>query len=237
MDVRFNELTVGGKSSYDFDIFLSGAGTYVSPKRKYRKIEVPGRTGDLIIDEDSYENVDLPYKCITHNGIQGYEELRSYLTSLVGYQRIEDSFHPDEYRLGVLKEDIDPKIRGIDYNTASFELVFDCKAQRFLKDGENTIVIYDNGVIYNETLFATKPLIKVYNPGTYTINDKTFTISGISLHAYIDCDIMDVYRIWPNGSIQNANGTFSGDFPILSPGENTISGVGQIEIVPRWFTI
>lgn len=232
MDIRFNELVVGEKSSYDFDVFLSGAGTYVSPKRRYSRVQVPGRNGELVIDEGAYENVDLPYKCVSYNGIEGFEEFRNYLSSLIGYQRIEDSFHPEEYRLGYLKEGIEPTIKGIDYDTASFELIFNCKPQRFLKDGELPVEFTNSGTLYNETLFYAKPLIKVYHSGAFTINGYTFNLSSIGNYSIIDCDIMDVYE----GST-NRNSTFSGSFPILAPGNNTISGNGKIEIIPRWYTI
>lgn len=233
MDIRFNELSVGGKSLSEFGIFLSGAGAYSSPVRQYDKISVPGRNGDLIIDKGCYDNIDLSYKCIVYDGIEGYEEMRAYLTSLVGYQRLEDSFHPDEYRIGILKDTIAPSIKGIDYDAASFELTFDCKPQRFLKSGEESIV-FDNGYgqLYNETPFDALPLIRVYTAGTYVVNGQQFNLSYVNVHTDVDCDIMDVYE----GST-NRNYTFSGQFPKLKPGENSILGSGKIDIIPRWYLV
>lgn len=232
--VKENLFTFGGKSTKDFDIYLSGAGTYRSPERDVEMLTVPGRSGDLTFDNKRFLNVELSYKCLIMGNIdQNYEAFRAYMASVHGYQRLEDNFHPDEFRLAVFKNAIEPKIEGSKYDVASFEIVFNCKPQRWLKSGEEVIALTNSGMIMNNLLFAARPLCRVYAAGVLTIGDYSMTISNVDGYTDIDCDIMNAYK----GSV-NKNSTISGEFPLIEPGENEVSFTGgRVDITPRWYTI
>ena len=242
-----NWLTFDGVSTKDFGVYISGGGTYNAPARSREVISVPGRNGDLIIDNGRYENTEVVYHAFIYRNFGvNVEGLRNLLLSKTGYVRIEDTYHPEEFRLGVYSGDFQTDV--VDWLEAGeFDLTFNCKPQRFLKSGEEVCTFTANGSLFNETRQIAKPIVNVYTDGTSTnksiiINGTTFTIGGVyppaNTYFEVDCDIMDM-RLMPNGT--NANRYFSGGFPTLSPSANTIylpaSGITKIEIIPRWWVL
>ena len=226
-----NEFVYNSKSTRDFGIYCSGADTYAAPMRKYTAIEIKGKNGLILEDEKAFSNATLGYKCIIMGGIDNYERFKAFMASQSGYKRLEDTFHPDEYREAVLAESISPVIKG-DYDVASFGIVFSAKPQRFLKDGEKTYSFNGSGVLMNNTLFDAKPMIRVYGNGTVTINGASFTVSNVDGYVDVDSEEMDAFK----GST-NMNNYFAGDFPVLTSGLNTIVSTVAIDIKPRWYTI
>lgn len=224
-----NEIVYGSISSKDFNVFCSGAGSYTSPQRKYKKTDIAGRNGTLYRDLDSFNNVDVEYKCIINGDLADFERFKAFLNAQSGYKRLEDSFHPDEYRMGVVKP-IDPKVKYED--GVAFDLEFNCMPQRFLKEGEKTYHITQSGQLVNNTYFTAKPLVRVYDNGFITFNGKTLNISNISGYMDIDSELMDCYK-----GDTNLNANVSGEFPVLVAGVNTITCTGTIDIIPRWWTL
>lgn len=99
-------------------------------------VSVNGRNGDYIIDNGRYKNVMIPYRCfINHNFVRLFDELKSFLLSRKGYVKIEDSYNPEYYRMGVFTASIEPELATA--NTAgTFSLTFNCKPQKYLKTGQ-----------------------------------------------------------------------------------------------------
>lgn len=230
MGIIDNEIIIDGVSTKDFHIYCSGVGSFSSPERQYDKVEIPGKNGVVYRDRKSYSNVEVVYKCLIYGDIEDFDRFRTYVNSKVGYFRLEDSFHPDEYRMAILTDPISPKMKSDDM--ASFKLEFDCMPQRFLKDGEKSYTITTSGQLMNNTLFEAKPLIKVTESGSLTINGKTLTFTNIQSETIIDCEEMDCYA----GST-NMNRYVSGEFPTLKSGINQIACSGTIVIIPRWWTL
>ena len=234
--------TFAGKSSRDFKVYIGGQGTYNAPARVYTAYEVPGRSGDLFVDEKRYENIDVSYPAFIYQDMRNnLESFRNFLLSQVGYQRLEDTYHPDEYRMAVYKDGLEV---GIDprHEFTSFELTFNCKPQRFLKSGDQVVTLTSSGSIFNPTMFESKPIIRVYGDGQLGIGSNTITISPYSgsagRHIDIDCELMDCRY----GTINyNANVTMTGyDFPTLKPGTNNFTlgnGITKIDITPRWWKL
>lgn len=228
-------LTFDGVSSKDFGVYINGNQTYNSPARSREVINVPGRNGALIIDNGRYENVDLAYHAFIYRDFDvNVEGLRNFLLSRTAYKRLEDTYHPNEYRMGVYKGDF-----GVDVvewlEAGEFDLVFDCKPQRFLKNGEDVVEYSANGHILNETEQIAKPLLRVYGTGQFAINGDYMTISAANVYTDIDCELMDAYK-----GTTNCNGNVSGTFPKLQPGDNSITLTGnitKIEITPRWWVL
>jgi phage-related protein len=222
-------ITINGRSSLDFGVGIHGNDVYNAPKRSTESISVPGRNGDLIIDNGRYENISVTYHCyIISDFRNNIDNFRAFLMANPGYCRIEDTFHPEEYRIGRVSKELDVDVKGKS-RAGEFDLTFDMKPQRYLKAGEEWIS--PDSVIYNPTLFNAKPLIKA-GKGTLTIGDYTITVANDCPvnEIYLDCDLMNAY----NGTT-NLNNYVSGTFPELVPGANAITG--NFEIQPRWWTI
>lgn len=128
-----NELYVGGIRLADYGVYISGVHTLDAPARRGEVYQIPGRNGNLYVDDGSFENLTLVYPCYIREGARDrLKELRGLLATLKGYQRLEDSFHPDEFRMGRISEGLEVE-PSIGMKSGRFNLVFDVKPQRYLK--------------------------------------------------------------------------------------------------------
>ena len=195
-----NHLTYDGVDSSDFGVFISGEGVFDAPARRGEMISIPGRNGSLFMDEGVFENITVEYPAFIGTG---YEEifrtklgdLRSALSSRGNYKRLTDTYHPDEFRLGVFREGLEVDPQHIT-RAGGFTMKFDCKPQRFLVEGEQSYFFNGNGTINNPTLFESSPLIKVTGNGTVAIGENgeyRFIVSNNDGTIWIDSEIMEAY--------------------------------------------
>jgi len=237
MGLVYEYLTFAGKSSEDFRAHISGSGTFISPKRNVENISIPGRNGDLHIDNGKYDNIQITYPAfITDNFRENYEALKAFLLSRTGYEELADSYHPDNFRIARFIGDLNPQMSTLN-RAGSFELSFDCDPRFFLKNGKEIVTISGSGQIYNRTLYASKPLIRAYGTGTLTIAGTSVQITSANSYTDIDCDAQEAYK-----GNANCNGNIiltNGKFPEIPPGliSISLSGLTKIEITPRWWTV
>ena len=226
------------KSSADCRIQVAHPPGYAYPERDYTITHIPGRNGDIIQDNGCYKNVERTYEVsfdVPNEDFATYANaVSAWLHSTTGYARLEDSYEPNYYRMAVYQES---NIFENLYNQAgTATIVFECKPQRFLKTGDNTITIQNSLTIVNPTGFEAYPLFKVTGTsGVLTVNGNSITFSSIDDFVMLDCELQDAYK-----ENINKNSTISGTFPVLKTGSNTISWTGDISSVtmkPRWWTI
>ena len=230
--------------SSDYGIYISGEALFNAPKRSVENISIPGRDGDLVLDLKRFENIEVPYPAFNfEDGLKDFREklagLRSALGSKVGYQRLTDTFHPDEFRMGVYKEGLE--VKPIMYNeAANFDIKFDCKPQRFLVSGEIPHVFNSNGTIENPTLFASSPLIKVTGNGTVAFGNNgeyRFIVSDNSGTIWIDTDIMEAYLPagdlypWTDENGQQLDQELGIGLELLNGTEYPTNMLGHIEFI------
>ncbi len=119
----------------EFGLTALGRGTYGAPERDIEQIHVPGRNGDLLYDNGGFKNINITYPCsITENQPGNSFALRNFLLASPGYHRLEDDYDTDHYRLAEYRGPYEPDVfseRG--NNAANFDLVFNCKPQRYRK--------------------------------------------------------------------------------------------------------
>lgn len=168
-------------------MYITGEAVYNSPERDVELVAIPGRNGELARDKDRFLNVEVTYPAgAKRKNEQDFAEIisqfRNLMASKRGYQRLVDDYNPNEYRMGVFKEAIEVEATG-SQNAGEFDLVFNCKPQRFLMSGEADIDI-DHGDlgsgfhIFNPTPFEAQPLIKCEGYGLLEINDHTIQINN-----------------------------------------------------------
>ena len=232
-----NFIVFNGKKLKDYGVFISGEAVFNAPKRSTTSVTVPGRNGALTLDNGRYENITLKYPAfIVRSFKDRVSELRNFVLTQSGYQRLEDTYHPDEYRLARWSTDFSVK-PDEELLAGEFDLTFDCYPQRFLKSGENAIEITSATTIINEQMTTALPLIRAYGTGTFTINGVTVQITSASSYTDIDCDLQECFK---DTLATNCNGNVVlTTFPELTPGENTISmsGITKLEITPRWWRL
>lgn len=233
-------LEFAGKSSQEFNIRISGEGTYNRPERNYEEYEVKGRNGKLVIDDGSFKNILITYPAYVMDDMpQRIENFANYMSKFAGYQRLEDTYAPDEFRLAQYVEGVTVKSSGYMNRMGEFDITFNCKPQRFLKSGEIAVRFDAAGNIWNRTDFDSKPFIRVYitGSGTVGVGDYLITLTDIVDYVDLDCELMDAYK----GAINyNPNVSFNADsFKIPSgvSGVNFTGDVTAVEITPRYFII
>lgn len=235
-----NTITFNGISSDEFDVYVGGQNSFNAPKKNIKKIPVPGRNGDLVFDKGTFNNVNIAYNIV---GVSNFKErindIKEWLTSPRSYARLEDTYNPDYYRLGMVTAGITFTMKHLNqYGKA--KVTFDCKPQRFLKSGEEIAEFEVDGTILNPTEFPSDPVITVYGSGsgTVVIGSQTITIDDIDTYTVIDCDLQDCYNAHGNRNNHVALGAY-GDYPQLI-GETSIDfsgGVDSVSIKGNWWTI
>ena len=233
--------TFGGISSEAFYTWISGTGTYDAPERDVTTVSIPGRSGDLLLDNGRFKNIKLTYPCFIPRGFNGgwFDDLKAWLLSDTNYKRLEDSYHPDHFRMAYCIGPIKPKT-GPENMSGSFNVTFVCKPQRWLKEGERWFAYTASTAVNNPTMYPAKPIIRIRGTGAVTIGDITMTVTSqpdADPYIDVDCDLQDCYH---GSNNRNANVVIIGDFPTLDPGLNALtigSGITSVQIMPRWWTI
>ncbi len=230
-----------GISSLDYGIQVEHPPEYQAPARDYEVIHVPGRNGDLVIDNGSYQNVNRSYQMAIGDPQKDYTSMANviseWLHSASGYARLEDSYEPEYYRMAMFQDEI--SIENIMQHAGRLTIDFNCKPQRFLKSGEEFVKITRQTTLYNPTGFNSLPCITVYGNGrgVLSIGMYTITISNINGSITLDSEIQDAYKGTVN---RNADVTLNKNFPEFISGENNIAwsgGITYLEVIPRWWTL
>lgn len=229
----------GGTDLSNYGVFVDKSLSFARPAKRVNKVSIPGRNGDLIYADGSFDNVDIEVPCfIRSNFVENFGNLMNYLNSFGSeYKKLSFSSYMEEYRMASFHMAIQPDT-GAWLHSGRFSLVFDCKPQRFLQTGDISITMTSSGVLRNPTLMTAKPVMTVWGNGNVTVNGTIVTIAQSADYLTIDSDIMDCYR----GSVQmNEKVSFSGnDFPVLGTGNNTITlgtGITKVVITPHWWRL
>lgn len=230
----------GGVSSDAMRVIVEYYPQRHCPERKIEKISIPGRSGDLLLAQDAFENYTQTYDVYLSAEKAGLPRVARaamlWLQGQAGYQRLEESYDPECYRLACFAGPLD--VENIFNRFGRATIAFDCKPQRWLKSGERTLQLAKSGDILHNPGMAALPLLTVYGsgPGTVTAGGATVQIKALDGNLTLDCDTQDAY----NGT-QNKNGDISAPvFPTLPPGDSAVTwtgGVQRVEIVPRWWTL
>ena len=227
--IKFGNIDFSGDGAY-----IWGAGEYSAPTRSVDFIEVPGRNGDLIVDNGNYTNTKAFFDVIITREIEkNTDRLKYLLYSQKGYQRLYDSDLKGFYRMASFNSGFE--IMSNDGGVVRIE--FDCKPLKYDILGENAVVFTAEGNLYNKYFEPSRPIITVYGSGqgNVYIGNQSVAISNIDEYVTIDAEMQDAFK-----GLQNKNETVNTADIVLLPGNNAISfggGVTSVEIKPRWVTI
>lgn len=233
-------IVYGGESSVDYGMVVSEAPTFERPSRKQTVHNIPGRSGSIVMQENAWSDIPRSYKVwLADNSKKSLVEIvdaaEAWLNSNIGYQRLEDSFEPEIFRLAYYSGGVDVSNNFMQYGEATIK--FTCRPERFLKEGEQEITVINGSQIYNPTRFISKPLIHIEGSGSVSISISGVTITAtITDYINIDVERMNAYRL----PAENMNNKITGAFPTLAPGINSVAVTGTVtntSIIPRFFTI
>lgn len=233
-----NFLIFDNKRSSDYGLYISGSGAFNAPERDVEVVEIAGRNGNLILDNGRFRNITVSYPAfISRDFPKQAAAARDWLCGRVGYFRLEDTYHPEFFRLARFAGPVDFEMRFQNYGGET-NLHFDCKPQRFLKSGEHPIAITGKTTLRNPTGHTALPLIRVYGSGNgqLSVGEAVVQITGLDTMLVLDSDLQDAYK-----GAENMNDRVSlSAFPSLPMGGTEVSfsgGITKIEIIPRWWSI
>lgn len=128
-------------------IYVDAAVSFNKPAKRVETFSVPGRNGDLVIDEGTFDNVLISYPVYEKSTFPDeFDAIVNWLASLQGYQRIECSNDPNHFRLGRFVVPQTPTAKRLNKD-GYYTLTFDCKPQRWLLSGEEETEIDNASVI------------------------------------------------------------------------------------------
>lgn len=230
-------MTFDGVNCGTYDMYVTDAGIDEMPERDVSEYEIAGKDGTLIIDNGRYKNVPIRYPAVVldnfRNNYDAYKEVLAKRSS--NYFELHDGFTPNRYRMARFMYVTKLKHTN-DASKATFDIVFDCKPQRYLVSGKSTITLTASGSINNPTGFPSKPLLRIYGTGSLEIGGTVITISTADGYTDIDCENMQIYK---GLTSKSEYVTLSNEYPILPSGtSNVIFGaVTKVEIIPRWWSV
>lgn len=181
---NFKGFTFDNFNSKNYGVYITGEAAYNAPLRDVEMISIPGRNGAFALDHGRFDNIEVTYHAsmVADNEtdfVNAISNFRNAICSKVGYCKLTDDYNAGEYRMAVYKSglDVTPKM----LRTGEFDIVFDCKPQRWLTSGETISTIANNGTISNPTLFGAKPLLYVKGYGDIVMNGYTISVANAML--------------------------------------------------------
>lgn len=195
-------LTFGSVTSSTYNIYISGEGVFDAPKRDTKIVTIPGRNGDFAIDQGRFENITVTYPAFYQatslaTFAQNLANFRAAMCSQIGYQRLTDTINSTEYRQALFIDGIN-FTPAKDDTFATFDLVFNCKPQRWLTTGETQSTVNIN--LTNPTPFNASPLFECTGTGSITITNhvtsqvETITVDSTQIGTVSIADALTVTK-------------------------------------------
>ena len=231
-----------GTSSKDVGMVIEHYPSIIIPSRSQEVENIPGRNGDLLIDYGSFNNYEQPYQAFLDvkeiGGLNAVmPRLVDWLMGHEGYQRLEDTYFPDIYRMAYYSGG--SEFLNIFGEYGEGTLTFVCAPEKYFKMGEREIVLSQNHYLKNPSAFGAMPLIQITGDGTngnLIFNGNSFGIKTVPSLITIDTKTHRAY----NGTTNYSN-LITGKYEDLKmEKETTITwsgGITGVTITPRWWTI
>lgn len=247
--------TFNGVSCESMDMHVEAFPPRPFPERKQTVYKVPGRSGDLIVDEDAFANVTQAYKVYVNHKSQTLQSnltaIAKWLLGPASYCELTDTYDPTIKRQARF-------VGGMEFINSLNKFgkataVFDCKPQRWpvtdvvitpslVENVPTTITLPTTGML------PSYPLIEVLMVGANT----SFTVDGGGVHVtvpargtaiskiVIDWEAQTIYNAYngsiPSGTSISGNWTKVGDGDAITINIET-APIPTVKIYPRQYGI
>lgn len=237
-----------GETSTEHYLIIEHYPSRQIPKKRFEVQTVPGRSDPIVVDEgdgdvfDTYQQKYAAFMDAKNPGLSVVaREVAEWLQSKPGFQRLEDSYDPDFYRMAYYTGGEEFSNYFNQYGRGT--LTFVCAAPRWYKVGENPIVLTNNQKLYNPSKFKAKPLLTISGSGSGTItftdlneSPRTLSFTDLSGITIVDPTLHAAIR---NG--QSVNSTVTGRYEDAYLSKETAigwtGGISAVTVIPRWWTI
>lgn len=241
-------LIYNGQSLNNLGFVIKTRPIYSAASRNISFQSVIGRSGDVIVDNQRYDNVEVSYQInsIPHLVTAGSSQvlaqaLIDWLSSLDGNYKILR----DDWNCGYFCEAICTNIGEIENNLflgLDTTIKFNRKPFWYSNLGQEVKIIDSERktcVLNNREIYPSEPIIRVYGKGNIDllINDKYYYLKNVDSSIVIDCETGNATK---DGVMHNEVTDF--DYPpVFYTGENTITVIKRTgatftraEVIPRW---
>ena len=223
--------------SSDLGIVVVEGSPEILTQEVYKKIDVEGRNGSLIVNQGYYKDIEKKFLLTTVEHFEE-DEIPDMIQKVKDWLfNIEDSrllySHPDRYN--IVKKVVTGDIKTSLEEYGDFEVTFICEPFYYaveyeIESKETEMTLYNYGD------FESYPKIEIYGNAKnlmLNINAQQMVINSVTNYIEIDSKLMIV-----RDKIGNKLMATTGEFPTLSKDENiiTITGVTDFEkvvITPR----
>lgn len=239
-----SDFYLDGVSAKSKGIFCGAPISFSAAVPKTKAVQIPGRSGDLMLDEGGFYNREgsttayvLP-KALGQNitAVEAMSAAAGFLfAEYRGYRRLitaEDSGH---YWLAQVKNaaEIAPRLNLLN----PFSITFDCQPYRYLTGYDSKVTVAASGdVVNNPTLYNAYPILYITgSTGGYISfpNGGITIVDTISTEIAIDCEAGRAYD-----PITGANRNYlisSTEFPFFNAGNNAITfSNAVVKYIPRF---
>ena len=202
---NFKTFTFDNTNSAQYGVYITGQSVFNAPERNVEMVEIPGRDGAYALDKGNFNNIEITYPAgivadTEADFATAVSNLRNFLCSKTGYCRLTDDYNSGEYRMAVYKSGLevthDMLIAG------EFNIVFECKPQRWLTSGETKTTLTSGNAITNPTLFPSRPQLQVYGYGDIDIGGQEISVANNPLG---NITLLEPYSYNNNGSYFSTN--------------------------------
>ena len=237
--MAISRIGFNGHTSDEFHLALSYPFEFVHPESDTTNVSVPGVNGDVIQSNMRYKNFVQPVTFVLHRPFHSPSlqsigrEIRNWVAGDDYTPLTSDLIEGYEWEAHVAAA---PTMAITNNFRAQVVIQFDCKP--FLKRIEGQQFQSVPAQVNNTEHWSAEPLWHIKGTGnlTLTVNGLAYQLNGIDGEIYIDSERALVYKTLTDSRAGLA--VFpNNDFPVLTPGNNTISLSGnytEFEFKPNW---
>lgn len=216
-------------------IYLRGPAPIIRAEERISHVQIPGVSGDLT--ETEGENIYNSYIQTITMSVQGGARVREVYQWLRGAGYVTFSGEPDRRQMARIIGAITLNKLSRNLDIWSGEVQFYCQPYKELLWEKVTEVTASGTTVKNTGDVDERPMIKLTASGTsaqVAVGGVGFTVTGLTSgqKIWIDSETMEALN---EGRTESLTAATAGEFPVLKPGDNVITGSGwsRLDITRR----
>ena len=213
---------------------LSGPVAIVRPEERVEHVQIPGRSGDLTETEGAevYNSYIQTASILVHGGYR----VREIYNWLKGAGYVTFSGEPDRRQQARVIGAITLNKHSYNLDWWEGEVQFYCQPLKEKLQNETVQITASGTNVQNAGDVVSKPKITMTASGTaasITAGGKQILCTSLtSGHIYeIDTETCEVIDITTPAAPVNSTNLSTGEFPVLNPGSNSVTGSGWSKLV------
>lgn len=204
-------------------------------------VEIPGKNGDIVIDNERYKSVAFSPKFIMwkKSNFMSFEEQQNALTDLMtgayGYSEMTILGNSNYTYMARVVDEV--RITLDDEVSAEVEINFSLKPIKYVTSGLDTVNLVNGAILDNIGKVSSNPMIVLTGTGnvTLTLGSRPIVFENITDGVVVDFEHKTVTNLDKNSSKWET--LYTWPLPSIPVGSNKISWDNssfKISMIPRW---